>query len=95
LENVIERAVLLTKNDKILTSDIFLGQQKKEGFHETFQTAKAKVIEKFEKSYIQQILTKCSGNISHAAKAAGKDRRAFFELIKKYQINVEKFRLQK
>jgi two-component system, NtrC family, response regulator GlrR len=95
LENVIERAVLLTKNDKILTSDIFLGQTKKESFQETFQTAKAKVIEKFEKSYIQQTLTKCSGNISQAAKAAGKDRRVFFELIKKHHINIEKFRLQK
>jgi two-component system, NtrC family, response regulator GlrR len=95
LENVIERAVLLTKNDKILASDIFLGQTKKESFQETFQTAKAKVVEKFEKSYIRQILTNCNGNISQAAKAAGKDRRAFFELIKKYQINVDKFRLQK
>jgi two-component system, NtrC family, response regulator GlrR len=95
LENVIERAVLLTKNNKISAADIFLGQTKKEILQETFQTAKAKVVERFEKSYIQQTLSKYSGNISQAAKAAGKDRRAFFELMKKYQINVDKFRLRK
>jgi hypothetical protein len=33
-----------------------------------------------------------SGNISHAARLAKKNRRAFFELIKKHHIDVERFR---
>jgi DNA-binding NtrC family response regulator len=95
LENVIERAVLLVETEIINESDIKLGISKSEKLQETFQVAKAKMIEKFEESYLQKILSTYHGNISQAAKAAGKNRRAFFELIRKYEINVENFRIQK
>jgi len=95
LENVIERAVLLCETDVIKETDIQIGNLKREKVQEKFQSAKAGVIEKFEKSYLQKVLSAYRGNISQAAKAAGKDRRAFFELIRKYEINVERFRLEK
>lgn len=95
LENVIERAVLLCETEIIKDTDIQIGGHKREKVQENFQMAKAGVIEKFEKSYLQKVLSTYHGNISQAAKAAGKNRRAFFELIRKYEINVERFRLEK
>ncbi|MBC7901551.1 MAG: sigma-54-dependent Fis family transcriptional regulator [Saprospiraceae bacterium] len=93
LENVIERAVLLGENEAIAASDIRLTDSKMEKLGDSFRTAKAKVVAGFEKSYIQKILGAYQGNITQAAKAAGKNRRAFFELIRKYRINVDRFRL--
>src|SRR6266545_7639664 len=42
----------------------------------------------FEKSYIQGLLRVCRGNISKAARLAQKNRRAFWQLIQKYKIDV-------
>lgn len=92
LENVIERAVLLCEDDRLKTSDLRLSGSKKEKLEESFRAAKAQVVAQFEKSYLQKILETYQGNISQAAKAAGKNRRAFFELIRKHQINVERFK---
>lgn len=92
LENIIERAVLLCESDKISLSDLKLTASKKEKPEQSFQTAKAQAVERFEKSYLQKILEIYQGNISQAAKVAGKNRRAFFELIRKHRINVDNFK---
>jgi DNA-binding NtrC family response regulator len=55
---------------------------------ESFQRAKARTIADFEKSYIEKLLIDCDGNISKAARAAQKNRRAFWELMRKHQIQV-------
>ncbi|MBN1655976.1 MAG: sigma-54-dependent Fis family transcriptional regulator [Deltaproteobacteria bacterium] len=49
--------------------------------------AKAWMTSDFEKKYILRTLCKTGGNISHAAKAAGKDRRSFSRLMKKHGID--------
>lgn len=92
LENVIERAVLLSEDNRIKMSDLRLSGSKKEKLEESFRVAKAQVVAQFEKSYLQKVLQTYQGNISQAAKAAGKNRRAFFELIRKHHINVERFK---
>lgn len=57
----------------------------------SFKEEKNRAIEEFESSYVNRILAQCSGNISHAAKIANKDRRAFGRLVKKYGVNRELF----
>jgi len=52
-----------------------------------FSHAKAQVIREFEKCYLENILRESSGNITLAARKAGKERRAFGKLLKKYAIN--------
>jgi len=47
---------------------------------------KAQYIEQFEKHYLKQLLAECQGNISLAARRAGKERRAFGKLLKKHCI---------
>ena len=42
--------------------------------------------------HIQRVLADCGGNISEAARLANKNRRAFFELIRKHQIDSSRFK---
>jgi DNA-binding NtrC family response regulator len=52
-----------------------------------FRGAKLVAIEKFEREYVQNVLEQCGGNITRAAHAAGKDRRAFARLAKKHGLS--------
>jgi two-component system, NtrC family, response regulator GlrR len=90
LENFIERAVLLSEEETIAAFALPAAGPKdaKESFH----AAKARVVARFERNYLRRILEVYRGNISQAAKAAGKHRRAFFELIRKHRINVENYK---
>jgi DNA-binding NtrC family response regulator len=90
LENVIERAVIFSVNATIQGIDIVLPCTGNASFQDTFRSAKSRVVEQFEKSYIQELLLLYKGNISNAAKAAHKNRRAFWELIRKYKIDVQR-----
>jgi DNA-binding NtrC family response regulator len=54
-----------------------------------FRTRKAKVIAQFECAYLRDLLREHRGNISRAAAAAGKNRRAFWALMRKHQITVQ------
>lgn len=86
LENIIERAVVFSKQTIIQDTDIFLPSLEAAKSHESFKVAKAKNTAQFEKDYIQGLLLVNQGNITKAAKAAQKNRRAFWELIKKHKI---------
>jgi two-component system response regulator GlrR len=88
LENVIERAVIFSKKTAIEPADIVLSRPETTLTWESFRMAKAKMIEQFEKKYIQALLVAYQGNISKAAEAVQKNRRAFWELIRKYKIDV-------
>jgi two-component system response regulator GlrR len=93
LEHIIERAVLMSEGGVVRPSSISLpglGSQPDEP--ETFQQAKSKTVSQFEKSYIQRLLLAHGGNITRAARAANKNRRAFFQLIRKHHIDVDSFR---
>ncbi|HSB70757.1 MAG TPA: sigma 54-interacting transcriptional regulator, partial [Candidatus Methylomirabilis sp.] len=52
----------------------------------TFREAKAEAIAAFEREYASDLLSAYGWNISRAARAAQKDRRAFGRLVKKYNI---------
>jgi DNA-binding NtrC family response regulator len=90
LENVIREAVVLAKGPLLRGADIRLPVDPKEcpnaSAPESFKTAKARVIESFERGYLSHVVAASGGNISHAARSAHKDRRAFFALLKKYGL---------
>lgn len=92
LEYVIQRAVLFSEKKVIHDVDIDLPHQNAAECQESFKEAKAKVIEHFERDYIQGLLLAYRGNISRAAQAAQKNRRAFWQLIRKHRIDVQSFR---
>ncbi len=90
LEHAIERAVLLCEQSELAVADF--APDAAAAPEESFQEAKAHVIADFERGRIQNLLVTYHGNISQAARAAHKNRRAFWELIRKYGIDVEEFR---
>jgi DNA-binding NtrC family response regulator len=93
LEHVIERAIVLSPGPVIHGSDLVTSSMQPAGGRpESLQQAKAKEIARFEKSYVQGLLSACRGNITKAAQAAQKNRRSFWQLIQKYQIDVDKFK---
>lgn len=95
LQNVIERAVVFSTGLVLSNEDIMLPKAEAALGEESFQQAKARIIVQFEKNYITGLLVASNGNISLAARKAKKNRRAFWELMKKHKINVGKFRFQR
>ena len=49
-----------------------------------FKSAKATAVTQFERAYLLEILTRAGGNVSAAARLAGKERSAFCRLIRKH-----------
>jgi DNA-binding NtrC family response regulator len=92
LEHVVERAVLFSKHTVIREIDICLPDKKSTSCKMSFKEAKASVVKEFEKSYIEKLLLSYQGNITRAAQAAKKNRRAFWELIRKHHIDVRPFK---
>src|SRR5262249_48316511 len=91
LEHAMERASVLCTSATIRQSDLILALPSVT-VGQSLQEAKATQIARFEKSYIQGLLRVCRGNISKAARLAQKNRRAFWQLIQKYKIDVDSFR---
>jgi len=88
LESVVGRAVTFAERPIINSRDISLPTP----IPKSFQEMKNELVKQFERTYIQSLLIAFGGNITKAAEAAKKNRRAFFELIRKLGIDVEKFR---
>jgi two-component system response regulator GlrR len=49
----------------------------------------------FERDYLVQVLAMTEGNVSQAAKLAGKYRADFYDLLKKHDLKVEEFKRTK
>jgi two-component system response regulator GlrR len=92
LENTIERAVMLTEKKRISDTEIFLPDAAGYIKDESFQEVKARVVTQFERTYINNLMVTYHGNVSQAARAAKKNRRAFWELIRKHNVDVQSFR---
>jgi two-component system response regulator GlrR len=88
LENTIECAVAMTRGN-IITQEVILQTQdiNPEGLT-SFKDAK----ENFEKNYLIQLFELTRGNVSKAAKLAGKYRADVYELVKKYNLKISDFR---
>ncbi len=93
LENAVEREVVLTEGEVITFLHLDLPRDAAPARHATFQEAKAQTIAQFERSYLDELLQAYHGNITKAAQAAHKNRRALWQLIRKHGINAKKFKL--
>ena len=93
LEGVMQRAVLMSSGTVIQSSDIDLPVASgTDAAVTSLRTAKAQMVSQFERSYLIEVLSACDGNISHAARTAGKERRSFQRLIRKHNIDIKKLR---
>jgi two-component system, NtrC family, response regulator GlrR len=97
LEHVVERAVVLSQDEELIRElHIVLpraaGRPEPEAAGGSFQQAKSRAVAEFEATYVRDLLLTHQGNISRAARAADKNRRAFWELIRKHGIDARSFR---
>ena len=98
LENVVERAVVLTRGSSIELSDLpaelragAAGAKSRDGDGaEALPYARARVValRDFERRYVERLMAAHEGNISSAARAAGMDRSNFRRILKKHRIAI-------
>ncbi|HKO50233.1 MAG TPA: sigma 54-interacting transcriptional regulator [Polyangiaceae bacterium] len=87
LQHTIERAAVMSMNrDTLDVCDLHISAAAKPGT-EPFREAKRRVVDEFERTYLRDILNAHGGNIANAARAAEKNRRAFWELLRKHSIH--------
>lgn len=106
LQGVIQRAVAMGVGEKLEAQDFDLPKIEKLEVADpsvtlvyrgaisgdySFQTMKTKVIEEFERAYLCELLSTHQGNISKAARAAKKERRAFQRLVHKHGLDRRTF----
>jgi two-component system response regulator GlrR len=104
LENTIEYAVAMTQQDtitedyvlpaKVLVPDETSSPDRSSGCDEIIKPLKD-ARDAFEREYLTQVLALTEGNVSHAAKLAGKYRADFYDLLKKHQLSVTEFKKTK
>jgi DNA-binding NtrC family response regulator len=83
LENVIERAVTLSRGDKILPDDLPATIQGSRGERRVLDEAAEKMhpLHEIEKEYIKKILEKMGGNKYQAAQVLGIDRKTLYRKL--------------
>ncbi len=89
LENRIEYAVAITQQD-IISEDLILQTTSTES-QESLKPLKESR-DDFEREYLMHLLKLCEGNVSKAAKLAGKYRADFYGLLKKHGLKAEDFK---
>jgi two-component system, NtrC family, response regulator GlrR len=92
LEHVVERAIVLSEGHIIGHNQILLPIAEKSANQASFQELKSSVVSQFERAYIKSLLLVNGGNINKAAQAAQKNRRAFWQLMRKHNIQAREFR---
>ena len=87
LENTIEYAMALTRDNIIKENLILRTKRPAEGLKPLKEAR-----EEFEKDYLIDIIKVSEGNISAAARLAGKYRADFYNLLRKYSIDPADFK---
>jgi len=89
LENTIIRGIYLSQTSTMELGDIALGSTNaasvKYDGRQSYRAAKQEAVEAFDRAYLERLMLEHGGNVSHAARAAGKDRRDLGKLLKKYK----------
>src|SRR4051812_32819114 len=99
LLNVVSHVITFSEGEEIDTHHLpprLLGTQKEAPLsfneHLSFKDAKEQLLENFEREYIGQLLKRCEGNISRAARESGLHRKSIERLVKKYQLDARSMR---
>jgi DNA-binding NtrC family response regulator len=87
LENWIHREVLLADAEEIrIDAGLAPEAPAPRTAAGDLRTAKAQALADFERAYLTNALAESRGNVTAAARRAGKERRTFGKLLKKYRI---------
>jgi two-component system response regulator GlrR len=98
LRNAVESAVILAADGSIrvhhLPDFVATGGSAKERAARRFRDAKRSVVEAFERAYLEDLLTRHSGNVTGAAETSGMLRSALQRLLRKHALHSADFRLR-
>jgi two-component system response regulator GlrR len=86
LRERIRQAIRLSGNGALSAESLMLSTEGEEV--PSFKDAKRA----FETRYVEGLLRRCSGNISRAARMAKKDRKDFYDVIRRTGVNPSQFR---
>ena len=102
LMNVISHVLTFSERDEIDVAHLparVQGQQTEQPLpfneHLSFKDAKEQLLESFEREYISQVLARCDGNISRAARESGLHRKSIERLVKKYGLDAKAMKTAK
>ena len=84
LDHTIERAVLMSRGERIESADLGLHAPRTAG--QTAQSLDEMSLETVEAILIRKALARAAGNVSHAAEALGLSRGALYRRIEKYGL---------
>jgi len=84
LANVIQRAIVFSQGAMINRCDIAIPGEQIPPAAGSFRQERKEALQSFEREYVEALLRRNHGNITWAAREAGKERRAFGRLVKKY-----------
>jgi two-component system response regulator GlrR len=85
LQNVLTRAIVFSDHDSIEPSDLDLPDSFA-AEEQSFQAMKSRAVQRFEHDFLATVLRAHDGNITRAASAAKKNRRAFWQLLRKHGL---------
>ena len=86
LQNVLTRAIVLSDHDSIESSDLDLPEDGPAAEEQSFRAMKSHAVQRFEHDFLATVLRAHEGNITRAASAVKKNRRAFWELLRKHGL---------
>jgi two-component system response regulator GlrR len=95
LENLMQRELLLAEGNVLRIESVGAPSERRRGQRDrrqcdvtgSMRVAKSRIIAEFERAFLRKLLVESGGNVSAAARRAGKERRAFGKLLAKYGIN--------
>lgn len=88
LQNIVEQTLALATTPIIPASLVQSALREKPG--ETLSLTNAR--ERFEREYLAQLLQTTQGNVSHAARLARRERSKFYQLLRRYHLDPDRFR---
>lgn len=100
LENFIQRALMLSDGPVVHLPDsesgsaafTSVGKDQEEAlFRADLTRAKTEMVYRFEDRYLRRLMARTKGNVTIAARLAGKERRSFGKMLKKHAIERETY----
>ena len=100
LESAIIRGIAYSTTDRIEASDLDLGGNQAGAVRRlpaasaaigSLRDMKREMIESFERSYLTQLMAESRGNVTAAARRAGKERRELGKLLRRYNLDPKSF----
>ncbi len=94
MEGIVQKASFLARNCILGPETIDLSVETPHTYshgYSTMRDAKFAAVRDFEQAYLAKLLGTAQGNVTHAARLAGKDRRAFQRLLQKHHLDRSQF----